>query len=50
MLVVLLHGCTQDASDIARGTRLTSHSDRDGFIALLPEQPESANEKKCWNW
>ena len=50
MLVVLLHGCTQDAADIARGTRLTSHADRDGFIALLPEQPESANAKKCWNW
>jgi poly(hydroxyalkanoate) depolymerase family esterase len=50
MLVVLLHGCTQDAADIARGTRLTSHADRDGFIALLPEQPASANAKKCWNW
>src|SRR6478672_4585010 len=50
MLVVLLHGCTQDAADIARGTRVAEHADRDGFIALLPEQPESANAKKCWNW
>ena len=50
MLVVLLHGCTQDAADIARGTRIAEHADRDGFIALLPEQPESANPKKCWNW
>ena len=50
MLVVLLHGCTQDADDIARGTRIAEHADRDGFIALLPEQPESANGKKCWNW
>ena len=50
MLVVLLHGCTQDAADIARGTRIAEHADRDGFIALLPEQPESANAKKCWNW
>ena len=50
MLVVLLHGCTQDAADIARGTRIAEHADRDGFIALLPEQPESANGKKCWNW
>jgi poly(hydroxyalkanoate) depolymerase family esterase len=50
MLVVLLHGCTQDAADIARGTRITEHADREGFIALLPEQPASANAKKCWNW
>ena len=50
MLVVLLHGCTQDADNIARGTRITEHADRDGFIALLPEQPESANAKRCWNW
>ena len=50
MLVVLLHGCTQDAADIARGTRLAEHADRERFIALLPEQPESANAKKCWNW
>ena len=50
MLVVLLHGCTQDAADIARGTRIAEHADREGFIALLPEQPESANAKKCWNW
>ena len=50
MLVVLLHGCTQDAADFARGTRIAEHADRDGFIALLPEQPESANAKKCWNW
>jgi poly(hydroxyalkanoate) depolymerase family esterase len=50
MLVVLLHGCTQDAGDIARGTRIAEHADRDGFLVLLPEQPESANAKRCWNW
>lgn len=50
MLVVLLHGCTQDAADFARGTRIAAHADTVGFIALLPEQPESANPKKCWNW
>lgn len=50
MLVVLLHGCTQDAADIARGTRIAEHADREGFLAVLPEQPASANAKKCWNW
>lgn len=50
MLVVLLHGCTQDAADIARGTRITAHADRGAFLVLLPEQPAPANGKKCWNW
>ena len=49
-MVVLLHGCTQDPDDIARGTRATSHADSGGVLVLLPEQPESANPKKCWNW
>lgn len=49
-LVVLLHGCTQDPADLARGTRVAEHAEREGFLALLPEQPESANPKKCWNW
>lgn len=50
MLVVLLHGCTQDPDDIARGTRIAEHAEREGFLVLLPEQPASANPKKCWNW
>ena len=49
-LVVMLHGCTQDPDDLARGTRVTEHADREGVLVLLPEQPESANPKKCWNW
>jgi poly(hydroxyalkanoate) depolymerase family esterase len=49
-LVVMLHGCTQDADDLARGTRVTEHADRWGVLVLLPEQPESANPKQCWNW
>ncbi len=49
-LVVLLHGCTQDAADLARGTRIAEHVEREDVIAVLPEQPEGANPKKCWNW
>jgi poly(hydroxyalkanoate) depolymerase family esterase len=49
-LVVVLHGCTQDADDIARGTRFNEAAARDGFVVLYPEQPESAHPRKCWNW
>jgi poly(hydroxyalkanoate) depolymerase family esterase len=49
-LVVLLHGCTQDPDDIARGTRVTEQADKLNLLVLLPEQPASANPKKCWNW
>ena len=50
MLVVLLHGCLQDPHDIARGTRIAEHADREGFVVLTPEQPVEANPRKCWNW
>lgn len=50
VLVVALHGCTQDAADMARGTRLTEMAEQDGYFILYPEQPLAANPKKCWNW
>ena len=49
-LVVLLHGCTQDAADIARGTRVTALADSLRVLVLLPEQPEGSHPRKCWNW
>ncbi len=50
MLVVVLHGCTQDADDIARGTHFNDLAASTGFEILYPEQPQSANALKCWNW
>ena len=49
-LVVMLHGCTQDPDDIARGTRMDAHADSAGVLVLYPAQPAGANPKKCWNW
>lgn len=49
-LVVMLHGCTQDADDAARGTRLHETAARAGWMVLYPEQPAESNVKKCWNW
>jgi len=46
----MLHGCNQDAADIATGTRLDALADRAGFIAVYPEQSSEHNSHSCWNW
>ena len=49
-LVVMLHGCTQDPDNIARGTRLNELAEEKSVLVAYPEQPEAANIRKCWNW
>jgi poly(hydroxyalkanoate) depolymerase family esterase len=49
-LLVVLHGCTQDPDDIARGTRFNDVAGSRGFLVAYPEQPQKYNGLKCWNW
>ena len=49
-LVVMLHGCTQDADDFAAGTQMNALAEREGCIVVYPVQPQGANASKCWNW
>ncbi len=49
-LVVMLHGCTQDSQDFARGTRLHEWALPHGLAVLYPEQSEQRNSRRCWNW
>ncbi len=50
MMVVLLHGCTQNADDLARGSQMDRVAEERGFLVLYPEQPIAANPRACWNW
>lgn len=49
-LVVMLHGCQQDADDFARGTRMNEAARRAGVLVLYPVQSQLANPGRCWNW
>ncbi|MBX3169420.1 MAG: PHB depolymerase family esterase [Candidatus Eremiobacteraeota bacterium] len=49
-LLLMLHGCTQNSADFARGTRMNEWGERGGFAVLYPEQSAEANSRLCWNW
>jgi poly(hydroxyalkanoate) depolymerase family esterase len=49
-LLVMLHGCGQDAASFAHSTRLHRLAAREGFCVLYPEQDRLANAQGCWNW
>ncbi|MEO7850878.1 MAG: PHB depolymerase family esterase, partial [Rubrivivax sp.] len=49
-LMVMLHGCGQDAKSFALSTRMNRVAARERFLVLYPEQDRLANAQGCWNW
>ena len=49
-VIVMLHGCTQDAADFAAGTAMNELAAQRGCIVVYPEQLARSNSMRCWNW
>ena len=49
-LVVVLHGCTQDAALYDHGSGWSTLAERHGFALLYPEQQRANNPMLCFNW
>ncbi|WP_432787079.1 hypothetical protein AAEX37_01161 [Oligella sp. MSHR50489EDL] len=49
-LVVMLHGCEQNASVFAQGSQINVFAQKFGFMVLYPEQSKKNNLAQCWRW
>ena len=49
-LVVMLHGCSQDAATFAIDTEMNTYAEQYNFIVIYPQQLVASNAGMCWNW
>src|SRR5690606_14395077 len=49
-LVVVLHGCTQNAAGYDHHSGWSQLADEAGFALLYPQQQRSNNPNLCFNW
>ncbi len=49
-LVVVLHGCTQDAAGYDAGSGWSDLAEAHGFALLFPQQARANNPNLCFNW
>lgn len=49
-LLVMLHGCGQNARSFALSTRMNRLAARERFLVLYPEQDRRINPQGCWEW
>ncbi|MFC7420742.1 alpha/beta hydrolase family esterase [Iodobacter arcticus] len=49
-LLVMLHGCGQDAQAFAASSKMNTIAARERFFVLYPEQDRLSNALGCWNW
>lgn len=49
-LVVVLHGCTQNACAYDKGSGWSKLAERHGFALLFPQQRRANNPNLCFNW
>ena len=49
-LVMMLHGCTHNAQDMAEISGMNDVAEANQFLVVYPEQARLANLLKCWNW
>jgi poly(hydroxyalkanoate) depolymerase family esterase len=49
-LLLLLHGCKQNADMIVTGTGMMDEAMKRQFFLLVPDQSTTMNSDHCWNW
>ncbi|MFL6708990.1 MAG: alpha/beta hydrolase family esterase [Massilia sp.] len=49
-LLVMLHGCEQDAASFAAGSRMNALAEKAGYAVLYPQQSAAAHPQRCWKW